>query len=953
MPTLETILANKYHDSKAWESLIKNDDKIARFLLLFTPLMSYVFKLVWQSMVAKQPRLTAWISEERLRIWIYEDFFRNANPIIIRVCVLEMHIANQNNLLLGKTSEKKFDYFVEQLSQSQNTIDLLNKYSILKNLLSIYLRQSIQVLQEFFSRLDQDREALKKEFFRGKEGYTLSALQVAGDRHQQGREVMILSFSKGKQLINVVYKPHSLAVDVAFQEFLTWFNTLLPNIKLLPTKIINKMNYGWTEFIGYQPCQNQNEFEQFYYRSGLLLMVLYLFRGQDIHAENIIAHGSHPVVLDYECLFTPIAYFGKKIASMPKKRFLVSDMYFLPNRVMLDVGYQGVDMSALGAEGNVESFHYALQWQDVGKVTMHAERVRITIPPFLNKPSLTAETTDLLAYEQVFLQGFVTAYKIFLSHLSELRSNKSRLGKFKAVRVRVLLRDTSFYEKLIVECWHPKLLYSPQERANYFKILRNITAELPGYKKVIAAELMDMNQGNIPIFTAKSTVGKFFDSRGKVLNVPIVQTGYDAVIEHIKTLSLEDMEVQKQLISDSFEAIKLNKKMKIWSDSGIKMNALSLAKRELSRLSTVMIENKDYIFWHTIDYIEEANVWQPMISGFQFYNGIPGIGLSFAYGAKIFADRQLQAIAKKCLKSTLYYYAQTGLKNCFTEIGAFSGLGGSLYTLNTFYHLWKDPKLRVTMKRLLKFLPDLLREDTKFDIHSGAAGCLTVLLTLQDSFSATTLLPLARACADHIINQYPSPNDFLQVKALSGFSHGISGIAWALDRLNRIDPRAELAQWIAASFEHNEQTTNKERIASWCEGLTGVTLAAIDNTQYTTNRPLQQRVKTLLESLIDYRLDQLQCLCHGNMGILELLLIASQNIDTINNIELKNYYRYFATNVLYLLEQDKFKCDQPMNLASPGLMTGCAGIVYQLLRIAHPEQIPSILLLQGTMGHPH
>jgi lantibiotic modifying enzyme len=42
-------------------------------------------------------------------------------------------------------------------------------------------------------------------------------------------------------------------------------------------------------------------------------------------------------------------------------------------------------------------------------------------------------------------------------------------------------------------------------------------------------------------------------------------------------------------------------------------------------------------------------------------------------------------------------------------------------------------------------------------------------------------------------------------------------------------------------------------------------------------------------------------------------------------------------------------CGVPGNVATPGLLTGQAGIGYGLLRLAAPHQVPSILLFQpGT-----
>lgn len=42
----------------------------------------------------------------------------------------------------------------------------------------------------------------------------------------------------------------------------------------------------------------------------------------------------------------------------------------------------------------------------------------------------------------------------------------------------------------------------------------------------------------------------------------------------------------------------------------------------------------------------------------------------------------------------------------------------------------------------------------------------------------------------------------------------------------------------------------------------------------------------------------------------------------------------------------------PFNVETPGLMTGLAGIGYGLLRLADPQNVPSVLLLELPLGIP-
>ena len=50
--------------------------------------------------------------------------------------------------------------------------------------------------------------------------------------------------------------------------------------------------------------------------------------------------------------------------------------------------------------------------------------------------------------------------------------------------------------------------------------------------------------------------------------------------------------------------------------------------------------------------------------------------------------------------------------------------------------------------------------------------------------------------------------------------------------------------------------------------------------------------------------------------------------------------------LLISLERDGYRCGIASYVEIPGLMTGLAGIGYGLLRLAVPEDVPSVLLLE-------
>jgi lantibiotic modifying enzyme len=53
----------------------------------------------------------------------------------------------------------------------------------------------------------------------------------------------------------------------------------------------------------------------------------------------------------------------------------------------------------------------------------------------------------------------------------------------------------------------------------------------------------------------------------------------------------------------------------------------------------------------------------------------------------------------------------------------------------------------------------------------------------------------------------------------------------------------------------------------------------------------------------------------------------------------------YAARALSSIEQQGYVPGTPLGVQTPGLMTGLAGIGYQLLRLAEPESVPAVLLL--------
>ncbi|MBD0346559.1 MAG: hypothetical protein ICV63_17380, partial [Coleofasciculus sp. Co-bin14] len=94
-----------------------------------------------------------------------------------------------------------------------------------------------------------------------------------------------------------------------------------------------------------------------------------------------------------------------------------------------------------------------------------------------------------------------------------------------------------------------------------------------------------------------------------------------------------------------------------------------------------------------------------------------------------------------------------------------------------------------------------------------------------------------------------------------------------------------------------------------------------------------------------YGLQGIDHLCCGNFGRIEVLLVAAK---TLGREELFKTACLQASSVVALAEQIgayKLFDNLPTSVFSPSFFQGTAGIGYELLRLASPEILPSVLLL--------
>jgi type 2 lantibiotic biosynthesis protein LanM len=905
------------------------------------------------------------------------------HQILNRTLVLELNVFRLQGLLTGNTPQERFRSFVERLRQRDVALSILQEYPVLARQTTICINHWLTFSLEFLGHLCADWQEIRAKFSPEQEpGLLVELLGGAGDSHRGGRSVPIAKFSSGLQL---VYKPRSLAVDVHFQELLTWLNVRGNHPPFYILKILDRGDYGWVEFVKAQSCTTPTEIQRFYQRQGGYLALLYALQATDFHSENLIAAGEHPVLVDLEALFHP--KLGKmdssqaNLVASDKMAYSVLGIGLLPQRVWGNDESEGIDLSGLGAKEGQLTPHQLPYWESMGTDEMRLARKRMEMPLDRNLPTLDGIDVNLLDYTEEILHGFTNIYQLLLKYREDLLSKQGPIAAFAEDEVRVIIRPTRIYSLLLDESFHPDLLRDALERDRHFDLLWLQVQHQPYLKQTIAAEREDLLHGDIPIFVTRPNSRDVWDSCGQCLKDFLEEASIDMVYRRLEKLSDLDRLQQQWFIRASLATVYMGLSNTAFPSYSIaepqtianRDRLLAAARAIGDRLDFLAVRGEEDAAWIGLTFLGERQ-WVLSALGFDLYDGLPGIILFLAYLGRATEEENYTNLARSALITMRSQIEK--FRSGFKQIGAFGGWGGIIYTLTHLAVLWNQPELITEAEKIIEYLPDLIERDTQFDIINGAAGCISSLLALYKCKPADDTLTVAIQCGDLLIARaemmahgvgWTWKDEMFEEKPLTGFSHGAAGIAASLLELAAVTGEQRFATTAIAAIEYERShflpeagnwldlrsftnTVLKEKeeqsascLCAWCHGAPGIGLARLLSLPYLDNTEIRSEIDTALKTTLTEGFGNNHSLCHGDLGNLELLLQASLTLDKLH---WQAQVDRFAAIILESINQHGWLCGVPSGVETPGLMTGLAGIGYELLRLAEPERVPSLLVLE-------
>ncbi len=876
---------------------------------------------------------------ERIEQQLATSLFRRLIFFSQRALALEINILSLTKSLEGETPEARFKTFCDRMNDSKNRLSFYEKYPVLARNLHTACKFWLSANRDFIGRYAADRISFPERFGIAA-GDKLQEVQAgSGDVHAEGRSVYSLKFESGKKLI---YKPHSLAVDEHFQALLEWTNQNAPGPQLKTLSVLNREDYGWVEFVPHAHCQDDDELKAFYRKQGTLLALFHALAATDMHFENVVANGADPVAIDLETLFhadtTELTPKNATEAVFSEVRDSVMAIGILPTPV-LNAKNEVYDTSGFGGNAGQQTPYSVLSLQNLGKDDLRFGHAPATIKDTHNQPR--ANINRQLASASL-LKGFEESCSAFLELKQQLLSQEGPIEAFARDKVRLVIRPTSTYGTLLVDSTHPDFLKNELDRTRHWLQLFAALPYRPELLKFIRSEINQLSVGDIPYFAFVPDSRLVSGGDGSEIKDGLTQTGLETVRSRILGMTPEAIQRQTWFIRSSLgytegyyrgPSPSSSTPLEMATEAGNDVLRNLIVNGEMATVLNIACLSSD----PESDLLHFAI--QPAGDG--LYDGTGGYALFLAYLANQTGEPKFKAAAEKLLNHIL----KADEMRSRHSISAFSGRAARIYLLTHLGVLWNRAGLLDEAEKSLEGLPEMIDKDRVFDIITGTAGCLLAVLALAEARPEGPAGKVAEHAGMHLLKVFDEGKRSWELAPFQrGFSHGASGISYALARLHEAsgDKRflrgaLDAAQWEDALIQGEHWTdrhhTNGHHQVSWCHGAPGIALARLA-------LPESETLQKALEICRREPSGPSQCLCHGTLGNIEPLLHTNQ-LDERSRFEL---FEKVASG----LRQHGWRSTLANQTLSDGLLTGVSGIGYGLLRLANADQIPSVLTLEGV-----
>jgi type 2 lantibiotic biosynthesis protein LanM len=866
---------------------------------------------------------------------------------------------------------------------------------VLLRLIAVMTRQWIDATREFVLRLAGDLPAICRDLIRGSANKVVNIASGLSDPHNDGRCVLIVQFADGAR---IVYKPKDLQLDVAWRGLVERLNGASAPIALKTVRTLARHGYGWTEFIEHLGCADMHGCDTFFRRAGAWLALLHCFAATDMHQENMLAAGDHPVPIDLETILQPSAEEHK--GGEPEAAAFDAAMEIIGNSVMtvglLPAYGRSVDNNVFAMGGMLGGMlddmtadwgaRTVIKWNNLNTDAMRPIKVQEAGAGTPNLPHVEGRYAKLTDHIESFVTGFAD-YTNFLMRQMRNRKVAALLDGFAGLPVRKVVRPTRFYYMLLRRLKNHRsmgdgIVWSAQ--ADFMARLADWDKETDPLWPLQRAERAALLSLNVPFFITPSNGTAIYDLRG-VSAETMATPGLDRARQRLQALNENEIAWQVEVIREN-----VNQSARTASNVARSETVSAFAqtipdnarfKAEAGKIAAELanhaIRRGPAAAWIGLDWLGDSDVFQLVCLGPDLYNGASGIALFLAAHAAVTADAASAELAhaglahiRKNLKSRNAPRLARSL-----GIGAATGLGSIVYAFAVIAKCLGDVSILEDAERAVRLFSDeLIAADKQLDVMAGAAGGILALLRLYRDTQSDEALTRAIRCGEHllardrigVIGRRSWVGQGFGGSALNGMSHGAAGFAYTLSSLAASSGREEFAAAAAeclafedASYDDDRRNWPDLRVAGhslwpcqWCHGAPGIGLARLATTRrIATNAALKAEldgkrlaadVSNAVEGVARTWPGQLDTLCCGALGSIEFLCeAAAEGIGKREIGELA--LRRLAAILAAAAASGDYRWNSGKRQFNLGFFRGLAGVGYTLLRRID-SSLPNVLV---------
>lgn len=847
---------------------------------------------------------------------VYEYLYKKLFMVAIRTLIYEMHVYKINGKLCGENAEERFCSFEKITETAEFKEYIQNKYPVLLTKMNELVSNTCDYVHEIYENFESDKNLLNEKIAVNID--KIENISIGeGDTHNGGKSIAIVYTNIGK----IIYKPHSLACDYAFDRLLRWINGNGSKYNLESVKYVKGAKYGWQEYIEYEGKLSNQEAKEYYYKCGQFLGLFYILGSTDLHFENIIVHKNTPFFIDLETLVGIPKYIN--FSNILETNFIPG----IHDNVVYDFDYSG-----LCGKGNVSSKIKSISIINPRTDEMRIENTESTIRENKNTVYVNGERVKIEDYKNDIIAGFEEMWNLIFSKKEEFIFLIDEIFGDDTLLYRQVLRATQVYSKFLTAATHPDYLCKEENQKILFdRLLLNVSDAK--VVKRINDEISQLCNGDVPYYTVKYNDNGLYSDNGIVCRDYFEHTVRDGIVKRVINTISNNKVVQLDIIKKSlFTAYD-----KQFIEEGLfnQIDQGKYADKIAYEIYDKVVDDPTgtIMFINTLanDHFFLTNINLDMYEG----GGI--IWFLACYGQLKNALIILELALKLFDTAERCFDIHKESKNI--RLSGFSGVGSIIYLSYNLFLLTNRYKYYECYKKYCNEVVNLMsklemesNDSSKYDFMCGISGLIIVLCKIYKNDCNNKLKDKIYELKKELLNYFD-----INTAYSTGITHGISGMAYAFIVLDKTFPELDYKASVISCLrqELDIYMSKKQYGLEWCHGISGlIFVRTIAYLQWHEVELKEQLTKLFM--LIDTTdiTKKNNCLCHGVRGVKESLSYVKKLLE--------NDYSLEFDKIFSLEEYDFFglNCHTIENF-----MMGTSGVAYSCLK-SEFSILPSVMALE-------